>query len=168
MKTDRRPVIDLLLYSFALQHDAIRGYLKDRPEFSDSDCHLTAADRCLRMMKVALYTSAPKQIRFHWYLTRFWPLHYQKIDFTLIGEDQAVAEERQKGFDHIRESLKKFVMQGYKTSPAFNKWLKNVLNYIEDLGKNHPLSQQLSSLQAFVVTAPYAICVFRFADLIDT
>ena len=119
-------------------------------------------------MKVASYTSAPTQIRFHWYATRFWPLHYQKIDFTLIGEDQVLAEERQKGFNHVRESLKKFVMQGHKTSPAFNKWLKNVPSYLEDLGKNHPLSQQLSSLQASVVTAPHAICLFGFADLIDT
>ena len=169
MKTDRRPASHV--DSFALQHDAVRDYLKDQPEFSESDCHLAAADRCLRMMKVASYTSAshsPQQTFFHWYATRFWPLHYQKIDFTLISEDKALAEERQKGFDHVRESLKKFVMQGHKTSPAFNKWLDKVPDYITNLDKNHPLSQQLSSLQASVTTAPHAICVFGFADLIES
>ena len=168
VKTDHRPVTGL--YFFALQHDAVGDYLKDQPEYSESDCHLTAADRCLRMMKFASFTSAghsPEQRIFHWYANRFWPLHYHKIDFTLTGENTALAEERHKGFDHVRESLKKFVMQGHKTSPAFNKWLKQIPDYIENLGKNHPLSQQLSSLQASVVTALHAISVFGFADLID-
>ena len=168
VKTDHRPATGLNF--FALQHDAVRDYLKDQPEYSESDCHLTAADRCLRMMKFASFTSAghsPEQRFFHWYANRFWPLHYQKIDFTLTGEDKPLAEERLKGFDHVRESLKKFVMQGHKTSPAFNKWLKQIPDYIENLGKNHPLSQQLFSLQASVVTALHAISVFGFADLID-
>ena len=168
MKTDRRPATDL--YFFALQHDAVRDYLKDQPEYSESDCHLTAADRCLRMMKVASFTSAghsPEQRYFHWYANRFWPLHYQKIDFTLTGENKALAEERRQGFDHVRKSLKEFVMQRHKTSPAFNKWLKKIPDYIGSLGTNHPLSKQLSSLQASVVTPLHAISVFGFADLID-
>ena len=168
VKTDHRPATDL--YFFALQHDAVRDYLKDQPEYSESDCHLTAADRCLRMMKLASFTSAghsPEQRYFHWYANRFWPLHYQKIDFTLTGEDKALVEERRKGFDRVRKSLKEFVMQRHKTSPAFNKWLKKLPDYVGDLGKNHPLSQQLSSLRASVVTPLHAISVFGFADLID-
>ena len=121
-------------------------------------------------MKKASYTSAglsPEQIYFHWYATRFWPLHYQKIDFTLTGEDKALAEERSKGYDDVRVALKGFVMQGHKISPAFNKWLAKIPDYIRDLGKDRPLSQQLSSLQASVVTALHAISVFGFADLVD-
>lgn len=168
MKTDRRPTTGKDL--FALQHDAVRDYLKDQPEYSESDCHLTAADRCLKMLKIASFTLAghsPEQRYFHWYAHRFWPLHYQKIDFTLVGEDKVLAGERRKGFDSVRKSLKEFVMQRHKTSPAFNKWLKNIPYYIGDLGKDHPLSQQLSSLQATVVTPLHAISVFGFADLID-
>ena len=168
MKIDRRPATDL--YFFALQHDAVRDYLKDQPEYTESDCHLVVADRCLRMMKVASYTAAShsrEQIYLNWYANRFWPLHYQKINFNLTGEDKSLAEERRKGFEHVRKSLKEFVMQRHKTSSAFNKWLKKVPDYIEDLGKNHPLSQQLSSLQASVVTSLHAISVFGFADLID-
>ena len=168
MKIDHRPATGL--HFFALQHDAVGDYLKDQPEYTESDCHLTAADRCLRMMKVASFTSAshsPAQIYLNWYANRFWPLHYQKIDFSLIGEDKALAEERRKGFERVRKSLKEFVMQRHKTSPAFNKWLKKIPDYIESLGKNHPLSQQLSSLQASVLTPLHAISVFGFADLID-
>ena len=168
MKIDRRPATDL--YFFALQHDAVRDYLEDQPEYTESDCHLTAADRCLRMLKVASYTSAshsPAQIYLNWYANRFWPLHYQRIDFNLTGEDKALAEERRKGFEHVRKSLKEFVMQRHKTSSAFNKWLKKIPDYIENLGKNNPLAQQLSSLQASVVTPLHAISVFGFADLID-
>lgn len=168
VKTERRPATSL--YFFALQHDAVRDYLKDQPEYSESDCHLVAADRCLRMMKVASFTSAghsPEQRYLHWYANRFWPLHYQKIDFIVTSEDKVLAEERHKAFDHVRKSLKEFVMQRHKTSPAFNKWLKNIPDYVENLGKNHPLSQQLSSLQASVVTPLHAISVFGFADLID-
>ena len=121
-------------------------------------------------MKVASYSSAshsPEQKLLHFYANRFWPLHYQKIDFTLTGEDKALAEKRRKGFDHVRKSLKEFVMQRHKTSKAFNKWLEKIPDYIENLGKDHPLSQQLSSLQAFVVTPLHAISWFGFADLID-
>ena len=121
-------------------------------------------------MKVASFTSAghsPAQRYFHWYATRFWPFHYQKIDFNLIGEDKTLAEERRKGYDHIQESLRKFVMQGHKTSLAFNKWLAKIPDYIGDLGTDHPLSQQLRSLQASVVTDLHAISVFGFADLIN-
>ena len=144
--------------------------MKDQPEYSESDCHLAVADRCLKMMRFASFTLAghsPEQRYFHWYANRFWPLHYQKIDFTLIGEDKVLAEERRKGFDRVRKSLKEFVMQRHKTSPAFDKWLKSIPNYIGNLDKNHPLSQQLSSLQASVVTPLHAISVFGFADLID-
>ena len=168
IKIDPRPVTGV--HFFALQHDAVRDYLKDQPEYSESDCHLISADRCLRMMKVALFTSAghsPAQRYFHWYAARFWPFYYQKIDFTLTGEDKALAEERRKGYDHVRESLRKFVMQGHKTSLAFNKWLEKFPDYIGELEKNHPLSQQLSSLPASVVTDLHAISVFGFADLIN-
>lgn len=168
MKIDRRPATDLCF--FALQHDTVRDYLNVQPEYTESDCHLTAADRCLRMMKIASFTSAghsPEQRYLHWYANRFWALHYQKISFTLTGEDKALTEERRKGYDRVRKSLKEFVMQRHKTSPAFNKWLKQIPDYIKNLGDNHPLSQQLSSLQASVVTPLHAISVFGFADLID-
>ena len=168
VKTESHPATGVLF--FKLQHDAVNDYLRDQPEYSESDCHLTSADRCLTMMKDASYTSArlsPAQIYFHWYATRFWPFHYQRIDFTLEGEDKSLAEERRKGYKHVREALKIFVMQGHKTSPAFNKWLKNIPDYIGDLGEIHPLSQQLSSFQTSVVTDLHAISVFGFADLID-
>ena len=145
-------------------------YLRDQPEYSDSDCHLTSADRCLRMMKVMSSTLAgpsPAKKNFHSYATRFWPFHYQKIDFTLEGEDKSLADERRKGYDHVREALKKFVMQGHKTSLAFKKWREQIPDYIENLDKNHPLSQQLSSFQASVMTDLHAISVFGLADLID-
>lgn len=168
VKTDRRPANGR--YSFALQHDDVRDYLQDQPEYSESDCHLAAVDRSLRMMRVASFTSAghsPEQRYFHWYANRFWPLHYQKIDFALTSEDRALNEERQEAFDRIQKSLREFVMQRHKTSAAFNKWLKSIPDYIASLGKDHPLSQQLSSLQASVVTPLHAIAVFGFADLIE-
>ena len=173
VKTDPHPTTGV--YSFALQHDAVKEYLSDQPEYSESDCHLTSAERCLRMMQVASHTSArhsPAQRYFHWYATRFWPFHYQRIDFTLEGEDKSLAEERRKGYNHVREALRKFVMQGHNISAAFNRWLKKIPDYIEDLGKNHPLSQQLSSFQTSVVTnldpvPVFAISVFGFADFID-
>ena len=121
-------------------------------------------------MKKASYTSAglsPEQRYFYWYATRFWPHHYQKINFTLAGEDRALAEERKKEYDDVRVSLRAFVMQGHKISPAFNKWLAKIPDYIQNLGKDRPLSQQLSLLQASVANALHAISVFGFADLVD-
>lgn len=93
--------------------------------------------------------------------------HYQNIDFTLEGENDSLAEERRKEYNDVREDLRKFVMQGNNTSPAFNKWLGKIPDYIKDLGENHPASQQLSSFQTSFAPDLPAISLFGFADLID-
>ena len=48
------------------------------------------------MMMFASITSTnytPEQRYFYSYANLFWPLHYQKINFALKGEDEARAEE---------------------------------------------------------------------------
>ena len=148
----------------------VKEYLIHQPEFTETDCHLIAADRCLKMLILASFTSAgrsPAQLRFHWYAKRFWAYHYQRINFSLKSDDKSLEEERQKNFARVRESLRKFIIQGKKTSQAFTRWLKEIPDLITGLEKRQNLVQQLKSLQASVVTPLHAICVFGFADLIE-
>ncbi|KAL6712970.1 hypothetical protein ACLMJK_009525 [Lecanora helva] len=148
----------------------VKEYLNNHPEFTATDCHLTAADRCLKMMIRASFTSArPKdggRISFHWYAKRFWAYHYQNIDFSIKSEDKALEQARLKNFAQVRESLRKFVIQGKKTSQAFTRWLKEIPDLVTGLEKQDNLSHQMRSLQASADIPLHAICVFGFADLI--
>ena len=161
VKTDHDHATD----SFAFAHPSMQEYLEAQPGYSPTDCHLVAADRCLRMM-TATSTSrrTPGQIRLGWYAKIYWPLHYQNINFNLTSKDEALNEEREKGFARVKTLLKNFV---YKTSQAFGKWLQEIPDFVKELGQEHPLSRQLTSIQASLVTPLHAICVFGFADLID-
>ncbi len=165
VRTDHRHPTDI----FAFTHPSVQEYLAAIPEYSETDCHLAAADRCLRMTIVATSSisrlTAP-QVRFYWYAKLYWPLHYQKIDFSKGSEDKTLSEDRQKAFVRVRELLKKFIMQGHKTSPAFNKWIAEIPSFVQELGEHHSLSKQLNSLQASLETPLHVICVFGFAELV--
>ena len=155
---------------FTFNHPSVREHLAGKPEYSSSDCHLTAADRCLRMMVSAASSISrlnPSQVKFYWYAKIFWPLHYQSIDFNINAKDKSLNEERQRGFVRVKGLLKKFLMQGHKTSQAFNEWKSQVPKFVKELGEQHPLSKQLSSLEASLETPLHVICVFGFAELIE-
>lgn len=165
VRTDHRhPTI---IFSFT--HPSVQEYLAAVPAYSETYFQLDAADRCLKTMIVATSSisrlTAP-QVRFYWYAKLYWPIHYQKISFSIESEDKDLHEERQKGFVRVRELLKKFIMQGHKTSPAFNKWIAAIPNFVQELGEQHPLFKQLSSLQASLETPLHVICVFGFAELV--
>ena len=139
------------------------------PEFSISDCHMMAATRCLSMMSAmasSLGQHSRHQLSFSWYAKRYWPLHYQNIDFEAGSDDKALQEERQKGLIQVKSQLQKFIMQGHKTSQAFNKWTSQIPDFFRTLGERNLLSKQLRSLEASSETPLHVICVFGFADLI--
>lgn len=166
VRTDHRHPTD----TFAFTHPSVQEYLAAVMEYSETDCHSAAAERCLRMMIVATSSISrltAAQVRFYWYAKLYWPLHYQKINFDIESDDKILKYERQKAFVRVRELLKKFIMQGHKTSPAFNKWTAEIPNFVQELGERHPLSKQLRSLQASFETPLHVICVFGFAELIQ-
>ncbi|KAL8649246.1 MAG: hypothetical protein Q9210_004509 [Variospora velana] len=76
-------------------------------------------------------------------------------------------EERQKGFVRVRELARKFLMQGHKTSPAFNKWRAQILDFVRELGEEDALSKQLKLLQASLETPLHVIRVFGLASVIE-
>lgn len=166
VRTDHRNATDI----FAFTHPSVQEYLAAIPQYSDTNCHLVAADRCLRMMIVATSSISPltePQERFYSYAKLYWPLHYQKIDFSKGSEDKTLSEDRQKAFDRVRGLLKKFIMQGHKTSPAFKKWVADIPSFLQKLEEHHySLSKQLNSLQASLETPLHIICVFGFAELV--
>ena len=156
---------------FAFTHPSVREHLAKQPEYSESDCHLAAADRCLRMIIVATSSVSrlsDSQARLYQYAKLYWPLHYQRIDFNPRAEDKTLNEDCQKAFIHIKNNLRKFLMQGYSTSLSFKKWLAQIPEFVQELGEHNQLSKQLYSLQASMETPLHVICVFGFAELINT
>ncbi|KAL8927232.1 MAG: hypothetical protein Q9208_002408 [Pyrenodesmia sp. 3 TL-2023] len=133
------------------RHPSVREHLGKIPEYSDSDCHLAAAERCLRMMITAsssVSRLSPAQVRFYWYAKLYWSLHYQHVNFGDDADVKTLSDERQKILVRVNELVRKFLMQGHKTSPAFNKWMAQIPDFVKELGEESPLSKQLKSLQA--------------------
>ncbi|KAL9596338.1 MAG: hypothetical protein Q9219_005855 [cf. Caloplaca sp. 3 TL-2023] len=151
-------------------YPSVREYLVTVPEYSESDCHLAAAERCLKMM-IAASSSVSRlsatQVRFYWYAKLYWSLHYQKINFEDASDDKQLDEERQKAHTRVRELVRKFLMQGHKTSPAFNKWIAQIPDFVRELGEENALSKQLKSLQASLEDPLHVICVFGLAPIIE-
>ncbi|KAL9006563.1 MAG: hypothetical protein Q9188_000662 [Gyalolechia gomerana] len=151
-------------------HPSVGEHLISIPEYSKTDCHLAAAERCLKMM-IAAASSVSRlsaaQVRLYWYAKLYWSLHYQNIDFEDVSDELALNEERQKAFGRVTELVRKFLMQGHKTSPAFNKWMAQIPDFIRELGEENPLSTQLKSLQASLEDPLHVICVFGLAPIID-
>lgn len=156
--------------TFAFRDPSIQEYLAKLPEYGESDCHLAAADGCLRMIDVATSSVGhlpDPQAQFYQYAKLYWPLHYQSIDFDSVAADKVLDEDRQQSLVRIKDHLKKFVMQGHRISPAFSEWLEQIPDLLHRLGVDTPFSKQLSSLQASLDTPWHVICVFGFADLIN-
>lgn len=152
------------------RHPSVREHLGQIPEYSNSDCHLVAAERCLRMMIAAsssVSRLSPAQVRFYWYAKLYWSLHYQRVNFNDDAEDKTLNDKRQKAVVRVKELVRKFLMQGHKTSPAFNKWIAQIPDFIEELGEQSPLSKQLKSLQASLEDPLHVICVFGLAQIIE-
>ena len=139
------------------------------PEYSESDCHMMATSRCLRMLNTTAHSvgrlSRP-QIAFAWYAKRYWPYHQQRIDYDSMSDDKRLNEERQKGFTEVRMSLQRFIMQGHKISPAFNKWLAQIPDLSQTLDDNGPLAKQVKSLEASSDNPLHIICALGFPELI--
>lgn len=153
------------------RHPSVREHLAKIPEYSRIDCHLAAAERCLRMMNTASSSVArlsPAQVRFHWYAKSYWSLHYQHINFDDVTEDSALNGERQKVFARVNNLLRKFLMQGHQISPAFNKWISQIPDFVKGPGEQKLLLKQLESLQASLDDPLHVICVFGLAPIIET
>ncbi|KAI4120379.1 MAG: hypothetical protein LQ338_007060 [Usnochroma carphineum] len=156
--------------TFVFTHPSVRDHLVKIPEYSRSDCHLAAAERCLRMMIIAsssVSRLSPAQVRFYWYAKLHWSVHYQNINFNDVAEDKSLKEERQRAHVRVKELVRKFLMQGHKTSPAFNKWIAQIPDFVEELGEQSQLSIQLRSLQASLDDPLHVICVFGLAPIIE-
>ncbi|KAL8748477.1 MAG: hypothetical protein Q9184_007276 [Pyrenodesmia sp. 2 TL-2023] len=152
------------------RHPSVREHLVKIPEYSNSDCHLAAAERCLRMMITAsssVSRLSPAQVRFYWYAKLYWSLHYQHVNFDNDAEDETLNDERRKAVVRVKELVRKFLMQGHKTAPAFNKWMAQIPDFIKELGEQSPLSKQLKSLQASLEDPLHVICVFGLAPIIE-
>ncbi|KAL9012151.1 MAG: hypothetical protein Q9173_003064 [Seirophora scorigena] len=148
----------------------VQEHLLKVPEYSESDCHLAATERCLRMMINAASSVSrlsATQVRFYWYAKLYWSLHYRNLKFNDATDESALSEERQKTCVRVRELARKFLMQGHKTSPAFNKWRAQIPDLVRELGDENTHSKQLKFLQASLEDPLQVICIFGLASVIE-
>ncbi|KAI4265400.1 MAG: hypothetical protein L6R35_007118 [Caloplaca aegaea] len=87
-------------------HPCVREHFIKVPMYNKSDCHLTAAERCVKMMinaasSVSRLSAA--QIRFYWYAKLYWSLHYRGTSFNKLTDGSILSEECQNGFVRVRE-----------------------------------------------------------------
>ena len=153
------------------RHPSVREHLAKIPEYSKTDCHLAAAESCLKMMTTESSSVARRsnaQIEFSWYAKLYWSFHYQHINFDDVTEDSALNKERQKAFARVEELVREFLMQGHKISQAFYSWIRQIPDYVKTLGEQKPLSKQLKSLQASLDDPLHVVCVFGLAPIIET
>ncbi|KAL8971425.1 MAG: hypothetical protein Q9197_003280 [Variospora fuerteventurae] len=63
--------------------------------------------------------------------------------------------------------VRRFLMHGPKTSPAFNKWRAQIPDFVRELKEEYALSKQLKLLQASLEASLHVIWVFGLASDIE-
>ena len=147
---------------FEFAHLSIREYLERTQDYRPCMQHLSAAERCIKMLETSFLSSAmnqeitPSQEKFRRYAFLFWPSHYQQIQFDEIDERK----------EKLRNKLKGLLIRSSGVSPTFKQWISQVKGMEQELGEAKSLSTRLKSLQASPDTPLFTACVFGFADLI--
>ncbi|MCJ1279590.1 hypothetical protein MMC21_007414 [Puttea exsequens] len=149
---------------FAFAHLSVQEYLAKRPEYTLSECHLVAAESCLRMMASILESSAMNHVlsepqkAFARYASLYWPIHYQNIDFSVTSDRK----------ENIKDLLKAFMLRGPRIAPGFRNWVAQIPSTAKELGPRNPaLANKLRSLKASLETPLLTACVFGFPDVIE-
>ena len=156
-------VLDQESDTFQLAHLSVREHFEKMPGYDSSECHLVAADGCLRMMLssygssvISRNLSQPEKELVH-YASLYWPVHYGNIDFRASSEQKKSTKAK----------LKRFILQGQNPKPAFKKWISRIPEMIQELGGTGALPSKLRSLQASIETPLFIACVFGFPEIIE-
>ena len=151
--------------TFTFAHLSVQEYLATRKEYTQSECHLMAAESCLRMMlsyyknKKIDRTFEEPQEAFARYASLYWPTHYQNIDFSTMNDSKRF----------VRESLKEFMIQGrQRIAGPYLGWIGRVESLIDSMDPSSALAINLRSHTMSAKTPLLAACVFGFPDIIDS
>lgn len=148
--------------AFNPAHYSVREYLRRKPEYSPTHCHLVATEGCLRMLNTLFELResgrepSQSEEKFGAYALLYWPVHHEGIKLA-NGDNR---------WDSINALLRKFLRQGHGKTDKYEDWLGQARQLAPKSTDEGGLSSKLDSLQATPPSPLFAACVFGFADII--
>ncbi|KAL9594696.1 MAG: hypothetical protein Q9219_006896 [cf. Caloplaca sp. 3 TL-2023] len=147
---------------FEFAHLSVREHLEQEIQYSPSECHLVAAESCLRALESSSRSNAVNRAvsdsvqAFSHYATLYWPIHLQKIDFGHMDECR----------ERLKTKLKTLLVRVRDVSPIFEQWISRVEKIATEASLNPELLLRLESLRAVPTTPLFAASIFGFSDLV--
>ncbi|KAI4121726.1 MAG: hypothetical protein LQ338_006194, partial [Usnochroma carphineum] len=147
---------------FEFAHLSVREHLEQEQRYNLSECHLVAAERCLRAVENSYRSNAVNRAMsdpakaFSRYASLYWPFHYQRIDFRDMDDRK----------ERLRSKLKTLLVRVRDVSPIFRNWISQVESMADRATENNNHFSRLQSLKAIPATPLFAASIFGFTDLI--
>lgn len=161
-------VLDTELDTFRLAHLSVREYLEGRSEYSSSNTHILAVERCLeeyatesifsplseRTPEQAVSHCATQRTSILWeYATLFWVVHYEKVEFH-----------------HGRDTLKTKVIgvffRGFYVNGPFNEWMHATSEFSSKIEIQDPLVDKFAGILSDPVTPLHTLCTFGLLEIL--
>jgi len=153
-------VLDLELDVFRFAHLSVREYLESRGDYTLSNVHALALERCLdtytyRLSRTPPVDSIVKQNNiFRPYSTLYWPIHYQSLQST----------EMEIG---LNGKLHRFLFQDFEAGPSFTEWVSDVNESCKFLRWDDPLNIMLRAACSSPPTPLFLACSFSLFSIIE-
>ncbi|KAL8779404.1 MAG: hypothetical protein Q9213_006954 [Squamulea squamosa] len=147
---------------FEFAHLSVREHLEQEEQYNPSECHLVAAESCLRAVESFYRSSAMNRLipdsakAFSRYASLYWPFHFQRIDFRHTDDRR----------ERLKSKLKTLLVRGRDVSPIFEHWISHVESMAVGASDASDYVSSLESLRAVPATPLFAASIFGFADLI--
>ncbi|KAL8719333.1 MAG: hypothetical protein Q9225_003654 [Loekoesia sp. 1 TL-2023] len=147
---------------FEFAHLSVREHLEQEQYYSSAECHLVAAESCLRALENLSRSNAVNRTisdsakAFSRYAFLYWPFHFQGIDFRHIDDRK----------ERLKNKLNTLLVPVRDVSPIFEQWISHVEAMASGAAANHERLLKLESLKAVPATPLFAASVFGFADLV--
>ena len=147
---------------FEFAHLSVREHLEGEEKYAPSECHLIAAESCLKALQTfsmsnAVSRAVPDSAKaFSRYAFIYWPFHFQKIDFRRTDDRK----------ERLKNKLRTLLVRVRDVSPIFNQWISYVETMVDGAGASDERLLKMETLKAVPATPLFAASVFGFADLI--
>jgi ankyrin repeat protein len=151
-------VLDLEMDVFRFAHLSVREYLESREEYTLSDAHALALERCLdaytyRPLRTPAMDFIVQQNNiFRPYSTLYWPVHCQSLQNT----EMAIG---------LRERLHKFLFQDFKVSSSYTEWVSTARESCKSLQWDDSLNVMLRAASSSPPTPLFLACSFGLLSI---
>ena len=144
-------VLDKGLDIFRFAHLSVREYLEGCGDYTETETHTLAVERCIDTYVSKLQPQPKAMIKqndlFRPYATLYWPVHFQTI-----RSNQLVVR--------LKEKLRQFLFQGCNAAPSFAEWILAVEELCQLLQRNHPQKDISEAVSSSPPTPLFLACRF--------